>query len=111
MVRKLVLPAMSAEMKFYAESMNSVSKPPKFLKDRSAELSKLIDQVYTHMLDLENAYQDVLTEKSSETAGRRMYGEINDKMNLLRSNIDRYEVIASKEFYHIPSYEEMLFSL
>ena len=111
MVRKLVLPAMSAEMKFYAESMNSVSKPPKFLKDRSLELAKLIDQVYTHMLDLENAYQDVLTEKSSETAGRRMYGEINDKMNLLRSNIDRYEVIASKEFYHIPSYEEMLFSL
>ncbi len=111
MVRKLVLPAMSAEMKFYAEALSSVSKPPKFLKDRSAELAKLIDQVYTGVLELEQEYLDVLTEKSSEKAGRRMYGEISDQMKQLRSCIDRYEMIASKEFYRIPSYEEMLFSL
>jgi len=32
-------------------------------------------------------------------------------MNELRSCIDRYEVFASREFYKLPSYEDMLFSL
>ena len=63
------------------------------------------------MLRLEETYAEIRTISSSEKAGRRIYNEINAQMKELRTYIDRYEVIASKEFYHIPTYEEMLFSL
>ena len=98
-------------MQFYASAMNSVSKPPKFLKERTGEMQKLIDAVYTGMEKLEEDYREVLRIRSAETAGRHMYSETTALMNELRAAIDRYEVIASKEFYHLPSYEEMLFSL
>ncbi len=111
MVRKSVLPAMSAELKFYADSMNAVSKAPKFLKERTVELSKLIDQVYAAMESLQSEYQEISKIRSSEAAGLRIYTEINARMSELRSYIDQYEVFASKDFYKLPSYEDMLFSL
>ena len=111
MVRKSVLPAMTAELRFYGESMNALAKPPKFLKERTAELSGLIDSIYANMIRLEKEYREVLKITSGELAGRRMYGEVSAIMQDLRTDIDRYEVIASKEFYKLPSYEQMLFSL
>ncbi len=111
MVRKSVLPAVSAELKFYADAMHAVDKAPKFLKERTAELTKLLDQIYTCTEKLEANYQEVLTVKSGEKAGRLIYSKTSALMNDLRKAVDRYEVIASPEFYKVPCYEDMLFSL
>jgi glutamine synthetase len=111
MVRKSVLPAMSAELKFYGDAMQAAVKPPKFIKDRVNELEKLIDRVYTGVRKLEQEYDEVRTIASPEKAGMRIYSETAVLMQNLRADIDRYEVIASPEFYKVPSYEEMLFSL
>ena len=68
-------------------------------------------KIYTSMAALETEYQEISRIRSSETAGKRIYTEINARMNELRSCIDRYEIFASREFYKLPSYEDMLFSL
>ena len=111
MVRKSVLPAMSAELKFYGETMQAAVKAPKFIKDRVSELEKLIDKVYSGTQKLEKEYAEVMAITSAEKAGLRIYRETTALMNELRETLDRYEVIASPEFYKVPGYEEMLFSL
>ena len=111
MVRKSVLPAMSAELKFYGETMQAAVKAPKFVKDRVSELEKRIDRVYTGTQKLEKEYAEVMAITSAEKAGLRIYRETTALMNELRETLDRYEVIASPEFYKVPGYEEMLFSL
>ncbi len=111
MIRRHILPSLTAELKFYGESAKSVTKPPRFLKERIRELQDLMDDIYTETLHLETEYLDILKEKSQNTAGHRIYRDVTAIMENLRSKIDRYEVIASSEFYHLPCYEEMLFSL
>lgn len=111
MVRKSVLPAMTAELKFYGEAMQALAKPPKYIRDRVSELEKLTDLVYSGTQKLEKEYDTVRTITDNEKAGMRIYNETAVLMKELRAAIDRYEVIASGEFYKLPSYEEMLFSL
>ena len=102
---------MSEELKFYGETMQTVTKPPKYIKDRVSELEKLIDLVYTGTQKLEKEYAEVRAITSSEKAGLRIYNETSALMKELRTAVDRYEAIASDRFYRLPGYEEMLFSL
>ncbi len=111
MVRHSVLPAMSAELKFYGECAGAVTKPPKYLKARIKELQELIDGTYERCEQLEAEYLELLQISSAEDAGKRIYSSTSVLMAELRSFIDRYERIASHEFYHLPGYEAMLFAL
>ena len=111
MVRHSVLPAMSAELKFYADAQHAADKAPRFLKERTARLGKLIDSVYTCTEKLEENYETIKEFRNSEQAGRFIYSETGAIMNELRSHIDAYEMIASPQFYKLPGYQDMLFSL
>lgn len=112
MTAKYVLPAMSAELKFYADAMNaSGTYAPSFIKGRVEKLAKLIDQTDQALTKLGKGYEKTLAMNDLHAAGMDIYYKIGPLMNQLRACIDSYEVIASKEFYKLPLYEDMLFSL
>ena len=112
MTRKSVLPAMSAELKFYADVLNASGEAaPAYIKKRVSELSSLIDQTYTALQKLVRAYDKATGLSDSYEAGKDIYYKVGPLMSQLRTCIDRYEVIASREFYKLPLYEDMLFSL
>ncbi len=112
MTRKSVLPAMSAELKFYADVLNASGEAaPAYIKKRVSELSSLIDQTYTALQKLVRAYDKATGLGDSYAAGKDIYYKVGPLMSQLRTCIDRYEVIASREFYKLPLYEDMLFSL
>ena len=112
MTRKSVLPAMSAELKFYADILNAGGEyAPAYAKKRVTELSSLIDQTYTTLQKLVKAYDKAVALTDSYAAGKDIYYKVCPLMEQLRTYIDRYEVIASREFYKLPLYEDMLFNL
>ena len=112
MTRKHVLPAMSAELKFYADTMNASGEfAPSYVRERVKKISALIDKTYGALDKLVKAYEKTLALSDSSAAGKDIYYKVCPLMNTLRSYIDAYEVIASKEFYKLPLYEDMLFNL
>ena len=43
--------------------------------------------------------------------GQNIYYKINPLMEKLRAAVDAYEQIAAREFYKLPSYEDILFNI
>ena len=111
LIRRSILPAMTAELKFYSDALTSAGGSVKFLKTRTSALKKLIDSIYTGSEALQKEYESVCAIREETAAGRKMYYDICPMMEALRKDIDAYETIAGREFYKIPLYEEMLFSL
>ena len=112
MSRKDILPAMSAELNFYAKTLASAGDlAPKFVKERLSTLSSLIDATDKACAALEKGWQKAMKAPDTFTKGKNIYYNVAPLMLELRKLIDRYETIASREFYHLPMYEDMLFSL
>jgi glutamine synthetase len=112
MVRKQVLPAMTHELAFYSQSAAAAGKDcPKFLAESVKRLETEISGTDKAVKDLEKIMKDVLADRDSYDAGVRIYHEICPAMLEVRKYIDEYEAYASSEYYHIPGYQEMLFSL
>ena len=112
MSRKDILPAMSAELNFYAKTLASAGDlAPKFVKERLSTLSSLIDATDKACAALEKGWQKAMKAPDTFTKGKNIYYSVAPLMLELRKLIDRYETIASREFYHLPMYEDMLFSL
>lgn len=60
MARKDILPAQTAELKFYSDAVNASGKSaPKFIHDHASKVSTLIDQTYQATQELEEAWQKV----------------------------------------------------
>ena len=112
MTRKDILPAMTAELRFYADALNAGGKyAPAYVKERTAELSALIDRTYTALDALGKGWDKALGGTDAFRTGKDIYYKVNPLMADLRACIDSYEVIASRSFYKLPLYEDMLFSL
>ena len=112
MTRKDVLPAMLAQLKFCGETAAASGKHcPAYLTDLIKNISSLTDAVNLAYKDLEETYEAVDTETNPYLAGMEIYTKVNAKMEALRSLIDRYETVTTREFYRLPLYEDMLFSL
>lgn len=112
MARKDILPAQTAELKFYRDAVNASGKSaPKFIHDHVSKVSTLIDQTYQAIQDLEEAWQKVTTTGNTYEIGQNIYYKINPLMDKLRDAVDRYEQISSREFYKLPSYEDILFNI
>jgi glutamine synthetase len=112
MCRKDVLPAMSAEYSFYAEAAkNGGKEAPKFLTKRMSQLSELIDNVYAATEKMTVLWKDANSSEDDFETGKKIYYTVAPQMEVLRKYIDRYEEIASRQFYHMPLYEEMLFNI
>ena len=112
MARKDILPAQTAELKFYSDAVNASGKSaPKFIHDHVSKVSTLIDQTYQAIQDLEEAWQKVTATGNTYEIGQNIYYKINPLMDKLRDAVDRYEQISSREFYKLPSYEDILFNI
>ena len=112
MARKDILPAQTAELKFYSDAVNASGKSaPKFIHNHVSKVSTLIDQTYQAIQDLEEAWQKVTTTGNTYEIGQNIYYKINPLMDKLRDAVDHYEQISSREFYKLPSYEDILFNI
>ena len=112
MARKDILPSQIAELKFYNDTINSSGKnTPKFIRDHARTISTLIDQTYQAIQSLEDAWQKVTTIGNTFEVGQNIYYKINPLMDKLRAYVDAYEKIAAREFYKLPSYEDILFNI
>ena len=112
MARKDILPAQTAELKFYSDAVNASGKSaPKFIHDHASKVSTLIDQTYQATQELEEAWQKVTATGNTYKIGQNIYYKINPLMDKLRDAVDRYEQISSREFYKLPSYEDILFNI
>ena len=112
MARKDILPAQTAELKFYSDAVNaSGNSAPKFIHDHASKVSTLIDQTYQAIQELEEAWQKVTATGNTYEIGQNIYYKINPLMDQLRDAVDHYEQISSREFYKLPSYEDILFNI
>lgn len=112
MARKDILPAQTAELKFYSDAVNASGKSaPKFIHDHASKVSTLIDQTYQAIQELEEAWQKVTATGNTYEIGQNIYYKINPLMDQLRDAVDHYEQISSREFYKLPSYEDILFNM
>ena len=71
----------------------------------------MIDQTYQAIQELEEAWQKVTATGNTYKIGQNIYYKINPLMDKLRDAVDRYEQISSREFYKLPSYEDILFNI
>ena len=112
MARKDILPSQIAELKFYNDTINTSDKnTPKFIRDHASTISTLIDQTYQAIQSLEEAWQKATTTGNTFEIGQNIYYKINPLMDKLRASVDAYEKIAAREFYKLPSYEDILFNI
>ena len=112
MARKDILPSQIAELKFYNDTINTSDKStPKFIRDHASTISTLIDQTYQSIQALEDAWQKVTATGNTFEIGQNIYYKINPLMDKLRASVDAYEKIAAREFYKLPSYEDILFNI
>ena len=112
MARKDILPSQIAELKFYNDTINTSGKNTlKFIRDHASTISTLIDQTYQAIQSLEDAWQKATTIGNTFEVGQNIYYKINPLMDKLRASVDAYEKIAAREFYKLPSYEDILFNI
>ena len=112
MARKDILPSQIAELKFYNDTINTSGKnTPKFIRDHASTVSTLIDQTYQAIQALEDAWKKVTATGNTFEIGQNIYYKINPLMDKLRASVDAYEQIAAREFYKLPSYEDILFNI
>ena len=112
MARKDILPSQIAELKFYNDTINTSGKnTPKFIRDHASTVSTLIDQTYQAIQTLEDTWQKVTATGNTFEIGQNIYYKINPLMDKLRASVDAYEQIAAREFYKLPSYEDILFNI
>ena len=112
MTRKDVLPAMTAELNFYSQTAAAAGKhTPKFILKRMDQLSELLDKSYSYVDKMTNLWKEANASGDDYECGKKIYYSVVPAMEELRTYIDRYEEIASRQFYKLPLYEQMLFNL
>lgn len=109
MVKRDVLPAMCKEYDFYAKANGE--GVPAYLTKRSKKLAELIDTTDTSIVKLEETHTSVKKETDTYERGYRTRYEIVPLMQEVRASVDAYEELASKCYYKLPTYEDMLFDL
>lgn len=106
MASKSVIPAMTAEYKFYAEAGKTA---PKAVTARAEKIGTLLDELDASLTALDTAYTKASKVKDPFKKGKDVYYKVAPIMEDVRKAIDEYEKISSKEFYKLPLYEDMLF--
>ena len=94
-----------------ANHISASKDAPKYLLDQESKIKELMDTLYADLLKLEKDYKDILSKGNTYETGIKIHDIICTEMMQVRKSIDAYEVIASNNFYKIPTYKDMLFSL
>ncbi|MDD6259157.1 MAG: glutamine synthetase III [Erysipelotrichaceae bacterium] len=112
MVRKDVLPAMTQDYEFYAKTAAEAGKnTPGFVTKRMSQLSELIDKTYSYVDKMTQLWKEANAAGDDYECGKKIYYSVAPAMEEVRKYIGRYEEIASRNYYKLPLYEEMLFNL
>ncbi|MBR3473841.1 MAG: glutamine synthetase III [Oscillospiraceae bacterium] len=115
MSRKEILPAVSA----YARDLADAALTRRDFSSRAAcrfetelgeKLGGLVDSAYEKILSLEGALQELPKEDSLRLA---VYyrDKILSRMEALRSDLDEMELLTSADYWPLPTYGELLFSV
>ena len=106
MTEKDVLPSMEEEYMFYDRAGKDA---PSFMKKRKETLYDLIEDTAEGVETLSEKWKKASAVDDQYRSGYEIYYEVVPAMEKLRSFIDQYESIASRKFYTLPMYEQMLF--
>ena len=115
MVRKLYLPSVSRYEKFLADSMSSakaqgIAKMP-FEEETLASLSKLSEEAYGAMLKIESDLKVLDGDGANIELARFCRDRVLPDMAALRRAVDEMEKITSYEYWPVPSYGDVMFSV
>ncbi len=113
--RKEILPAI---MKFSADIANGISLKSsvsgaacKYEKSLVLILSELIDKIDREAIELENTIKKLKEISEIIPASEFVRDTMLSKMKELRSSVDRAETMTSKEYWPMPTYDQLLFGI
>lgn len=109
MVKNEIAPLIVKDMQFYGTTIKSLPRENKTINDHYDSLDAIYSNLLSSTMELETKFTEILSIPDSYDCGVKIRYEIVPLMDKVRSFIDSYEVIATKEIYTIPTYSDMLF--
>ncbi len=108
MVKREILPCLINEL----QQISAIQLPqlPQYILHRNEQLCYYTDTIHQLVEQLITTFDGCTTIKCDHEKGLRIASDIIPIMNQLRTVIDDYEKISSKQLYPLPLYGEMLFS-
>ena len=115
MSRKEILPAVSAFIRSLSETVRArqaldAEAPCRFEREEIAQLSRHVDEAYEKLLRLEGAIRAL---PRGDTLDRALFyrDHVLSGMEDLRQNLDEMERLTAAEFWPLPTYGDLMFSV
>ena len=115
MSRKEILPAVSAYIRSLSETVRArqaldAEAPCRFEREEIAQLSRHVDEAYEKLLRLEGAIRAL---PRGDTLDRALFyrDHVLSGMENLRQNLDEMERLTAAEFWPLPTYGDLMFSV
>ena len=115
MSRKEILPAVSAYIRSLSEAVRArqaldAEAPCRFEREEIAQLGKHVDAAYEKLLRLEGAIRAL---PRGDTLDRALFyrDHVLSGMEDLRLNLDEMERLTAAEFWPLPTYGDLMFSV
>lgn len=109
--KKVLLPALVEEIKFYSDARNSLGQPFTFYDDKIAQLSDLLQLMDQRYHTLKDTFIARRTCQSHREKAFYMNEQVVPLMKELRDVIDAMEESISACRYPLPTYEQLFTSL
>ena len=109
MTEQYILPAIRDELAPYAGFDMDSERTPRFIRNRYAELSSIMDNLYDETEHLKADMENIFSAPVSEENGWKVHDVICKDLLKIRGYIDAYEKSADSRYYPLPRYKEMLF--
>lgn len=105
MCESYIIPFMVKEISAY----KAIETDSAFALKRKVKLTEYLDSLSIKLDDLREKYALITGEYSSLDEGLKFRSDIVPLLSDIKSVINDYEKIASKEIYTLPTYPEMLY--
>lgn len=109
--KKVLLPALVKEIKFYTDAKNSLGVENKFYERKISHLSNLLDSFDTQYHNLKHTFIERKECASEKEKAFYMNDRVAPLMFELRNVIDAIEESISAENYPVPTYEQLFTSV
>ena len=109
--KKVLLPALIKEIKFYSDGLNSLGKANAFYERKINRLTSLLDQFDVQYHKLKDAFFNRKTYDDIKEKAFYMNDQVVKQMQELRIVIDAIEESISAENYPVPTYEQLFTSV
>ncbi|NLC97170.1 MAG: glutamine synthetase type III [Erysipelotrichaceae bacterium] len=105
-----ILPLMVKELKLYGETYNACNKlAPNYLVETIKKISTFIENINKNLIVLNEQLTLCNQIPYVYEKALKYHNDISPLLCVIRESIDKYEIIASKDIYDIPTYTDMLF--